>query len=158
MATKKKAAKKTTKFYATIEKMISESAHKDVLAQVRDEEGHYLEDAYSQLATLEGAVRELYTAAHWTADRPVESVRLWANVRDAAGIAPGNSPTPIPAPPSPEALELQRIKSEWKAFVESNRVKREVVGRRWKLNKWYVLGAFLGVLAAYLHHLYVIGG
>lgn len=41
------------------------------------------------------AVISLYTAAHWTADRDVPAERLWEEVRDAAGILPGNSPKKI---------------------------------------------------------------
>lgn len=43
---------------------------------------------------LQSAVAQLYTAAHWTADRDVDAPRLWEAVRDAAGIEPGNAPKP----------------------------------------------------------------
>jgi hypothetical protein len=41
---------------------------------------------------LQYAVRNLYYAAVWHADRPVDEVALWTAVRDAAGFKPGNSP------------------------------------------------------------------
>ena len=36
----------------------------------------------------------LYMAGYWTCDRPVDSMKLWQDLRDAAGIPPGNSPSP----------------------------------------------------------------
>ena len=45
--------------------------------------------------TLREAVTRLYYAARWTADRPVDHKRLWEDVRDAAGLVPGNSPPPF---------------------------------------------------------------
>ena len=44
------------------------------------------------MSSLLDAIRELYYAAHWTPDRPVDADRLWAAVRDAAGFTPGNAP------------------------------------------------------------------
>lgn len=41
---------------------------------------------------LAEAVRDLYFAAHWTADRPVNEEMLWTAIREAAGIEPGQSP------------------------------------------------------------------
>ena len=41
---------------------------------------------------LRDAVEKLYYAANWSADRPCDGVKLWTDVRDAAGFAPGNSP------------------------------------------------------------------
>lgn len=37
------------------------------------------------------AVRALYLAARWTADRPVDEAALWEAVRDAAGIPEGSA-------------------------------------------------------------------
>ena len=42
------------------------------------------------------AIRNLYYAAHWTPDRPVDVVKLWTDVRDAAGFKPGGSPVQRP--------------------------------------------------------------
>jgi hypothetical protein len=47
-------------------------------------------------ATLLEAVRDLYYAAVWSADRPVDEAKLWTAVRDAAGFPPGQSPKPSP--------------------------------------------------------------
>lgn len=44
------------------------------------------------LQALLDAVRNLYYAAVWHADRPVDEAALWTAVRDAAGLTPGNSP------------------------------------------------------------------
>lgn len=41
--------------------------------------------------TLRDAVEALYFAAHWSPDRPVDAAGLWTRVRDAAGIAPGQT-------------------------------------------------------------------
>lgn len=41
---------------------------------------------------LREAVRSLYYAARWNADRPVDEAALWEAVRDAAGFEPGASP------------------------------------------------------------------
>ena len=43
------------------------------------------------------AVRDLYNAAYWIPDRACAADRLWFTVRNAAGIEPGHSPTPIAA-------------------------------------------------------------
>jgi hypothetical protein len=48
-----------------------------------------------RLHNLQAAVKALYTAAHWSADRPVRDAHLlWEAVRDAAGIEPGHAPAP----------------------------------------------------------------
>ena len=44
---------------------------------------------------LREALRSLYYAAVWHADRPVDEQALWTAVRDAAGFAPGKSPEEI---------------------------------------------------------------
>jgi hypothetical protein len=38
------------------------------------------------------AANAIYEAAHWTADRPVDEVALWTELRDALGREPGKSP------------------------------------------------------------------
>lgn len=43
---------------------------------------------------LTEAVRNLYYAAVWHADRPVDAEGLWTAVRDAAGFEPSQSPEP----------------------------------------------------------------
>lgn len=43
---------------------------------------------------LKEAVRNLYYAAHWSPDRPVDDAKLWEAVRDAAGFDKGNAPKP----------------------------------------------------------------
>jgi predicted DsbA family dithiol-disulfide isomerase len=40
---------------------------------------------------LREAVWALYMSAYWHADRPVDEAKLWTNVRDAAGISPGQT-------------------------------------------------------------------
>lgn len=52
------------------------------------------------------AARNLYTAAYWTPDRPVDSAALWEALRDAAGTAPGNSPKKIEPPQEDEGDAL----------------------------------------------------
>jgi len=47
------------------------------------------------------AVRNLYYAAHWTPDRPVDSIKLWEDLRDAFGFTPGHAPKPF-VPPATE--------------------------------------------------------
>lgn len=49
----------------------------------------------SQWDALLSAVKQIYNAAIWTADRPVDAQTLWTSIRDAAGFEPGNSPQPI---------------------------------------------------------------
>ena len=51
---------------------------------------------YDESSNLYLAVRNLYYAAVWTADRPVDSQALWTAVRDAAGFTPGKSPKELP--------------------------------------------------------------
>jgi hypothetical protein len=46
--------------------------------------------------TLLDAVRKLYYAAVWHADRPVDEQALWTAIRDAAGFKPGGSPEALP--------------------------------------------------------------
>lgn len=43
---------------------------------------------------LQKAATALYEAAHWTADRPVDDVALWTELRDALGREPGGAPKP----------------------------------------------------------------
>jgi hypothetical protein len=53
-----------------------------------------LDEQSAAKVNLIGAVRELYYAAVWHADRPVDAEGLWTAVRDAAGFTPGGSPEP----------------------------------------------------------------
>lgn len=50
---------------------------------------------------LAEAARELYYAAHWYPDRECEAIRLWTNLRDCAGIAPGNTKAVLGEPRGP---------------------------------------------------------
>lgn len=74
-------------------KVHGERANLDVLGEVARVEV-YRDGDYNALVA---AVRALYYAAHWTADRPVDEAGLWEAVRDAAGLEPGTSPTPMRA-------------------------------------------------------------
>ena len=50
------------------------------------------------------AVRAIYYSACWHPDRTVDGENaMWTELRDAAGFAPGQSPTPVPLPPTFEA-------------------------------------------------------
>jgi ERCC4-related helicase len=49
-----------------------------------------------QFDELHRAVGNLYYAAVWHADRPVDEQALWTAVRDAAGFTPGKSPEEVP--------------------------------------------------------------
>ena len=49
-----------------------------------------------QLTDLIEAVRNLYYAAVWHPDRPVDEEDLWTAVRNAAGFKPGKSPKELP--------------------------------------------------------------
>ena len=41
------------------------------------------------------AVRDLYYAAHWSPDRPLNNeVELWEELREAAGFTKGGAPEP----------------------------------------------------------------
>jgi hypothetical protein len=44
-----------------------------------------------QFEKLKKAVKELYFAAYWHADRSVDEQKLWVTVRDAAEIRPGQT-------------------------------------------------------------------
>ncbi len=46
----------------------------------------------AELAEVLEAVRAVYYAARWTADRPVDEEKLWTDLRDACGFEPGGSP------------------------------------------------------------------
>lgn len=46
------------------------------------------EDAF---AALRATVERLYYAAHWSPDRSVDAATLWTDVRDAAGLTPGET-------------------------------------------------------------------
>lgn len=56
------------------------------------------------------AVRNLYYAAVWHADRPVDEAALWIAVRDAAGFPTGESPKPIEPGSAPAQPEEEEIK------------------------------------------------
>ena len=54
----------------------------------------YVEEHFDLLVQgerLREAVERLYYAAYWTADREVDAIKLWEDVRDAAGLTPGKS-------------------------------------------------------------------
>lgn len=40
---------------------------------------------------LKQAVEALYFSAHWSPDRECDAEKLWVELRDAAGIAPGQT-------------------------------------------------------------------
>ena len=81
------------------------SAVEDMLNMVRGE-GWVLEPQFSD---LKRAVHELYFAADWHADRPVDEAALWSAVRDAAGIEPGHAPVPLGIAPAAKSLARQVI-------------------------------------------------
>lgn len=64
---------------------VSERRHQKQLDRMQE----HKERAQEKYARLQKAVRELYKAAYWHADRPCDAERLWTEVRDAAGITPG---------------------------------------------------------------------
>lgn len=64
----------------------------------------------AQLTLLLAAVRELYYAAVWQADRPVDEAALWTAVRDAAGFNPGRSPVPVPFEGVEVTYDLNRLR------------------------------------------------
>ncbi|TFG99041.1 hypothetical protein E4H12_04055 [Candidatus Thorarchaeota archaeon] len=47
-----------------------------------------------QYVALAVAVSNVYYSAQWSADRSVNEQLLWQELRDAAGLLPGLSPTP----------------------------------------------------------------
>jgi hypothetical protein len=47
-----------------------------------------MDDEYLE---LRAAVKRLYYAAYWTPDRPCDEVKLWEDVREAAGFTPGET-------------------------------------------------------------------
>ena len=53
-----------------------------------------LEQCKAEIERLRKAVSDVYYAAHWTPDRPCDAGRLWTDLRDAAGLKPGNAPKP----------------------------------------------------------------
>lgn len=91
-----------------------------------NQEAHEPEEAkpaLEQLKALRAAVEELYFAAYWAPDRPVDSDALWTKVRGAAGITPGQTWERLGAPrPSnepfrqetPEATEQTADEETWR--------------------------------------------
>lgn len=75
----------------------------------RDEAVDVVNEA--QLNLLLAAVRSLYYAAVWHADRPVDEQALWVAVRDAAGFKPGKSPTPVVFEGIKLTLDIGRLRS-----------------------------------------------
>lgn len=57
----------------------------------------FLDRTKAAMLTREQAVRALYYAARWSADRPVNEAKLWTAVRDAFGFQPGEAPRPNPS-------------------------------------------------------------
>ncbi len=45
----------------------------------------------AEIGRLQGAARDLYFAAYWHPDRPVDEDGLWTSLRDAAGIEPSKT-------------------------------------------------------------------
>jgi hypothetical protein len=65
------------------------------------------EPAAAPINSLLEPVRNLYYAAVWHADRPVDEIGLWTAVRAAAGFEPGTSPKEIlKTPVSDDRLEI----------------------------------------------------
>jgi hypothetical protein len=54
------------------------------------------EEMFSRWNNLKAAVANVYYAATWHADRPVDEAGLWTALRDAADFAPGKSPKELP--------------------------------------------------------------
>jgi len=59
---------------------------------------------------LREVVKNLYYAAHWTPDRPVDEAKLWTDIRDAAGFKPGGSPKEIPFDGIEVSYSLDRLR------------------------------------------------
>lgn len=56
-------------------------------------------EAIAEIETMREAVKSVYYAANWSPDRPVDSEALWATLRDAAGLTPGETVTRVPLNP-----------------------------------------------------------
>jgi len=103
-------------------------------APMADAVGEYLDKFPERFAALvpasdlAEAVEKLYFAAHWTPDRECDAAALWTAVRDAAGIAPGQTTERLGAAPlktllqqaqeSHDAREVPAITAEQKAELE----------------------------------------
>jgi hypothetical protein len=59
-----------------------------------------------RFANLQSAIESLYFAAHWTPDRECDAAKLWEAVRDAAGIAPGQTAERLGKPRTIEDVAL----------------------------------------------------
>lgn len=70
-----------------------------------------LSKSQTRFTNLREAVRQLYSAAHWTADRPCDEVSLWAAVADAAGLEPVLSPDPE-RPADESHVNMMRMRDE----------------------------------------------
>src|ERR1035441_3682553 len=73
---------------------------------------------------MKSAIERLYFAANWHPDRVVDAAALWSAVRDAAGIAPGQTASRLGpdrgcvTAPSPAKREHQFIEHHREAASE----------------------------------------
>lgn len=69
-----------------------------------------MEQRYLQ---LHKAVTKLYFAAHWSPDRECDAEKIWTDLRNAAGFAPGYS-TEVLGPPRKLTRTLKPVDYSWK--------------------------------------------
>jgi hypothetical protein len=63
-----------------------------------------------QARRMKDAITALYFAAHWMPDRECDAAKLWEAVRDAAGIAPGQTAERLGKPQIP--VVVRRVSVE----------------------------------------------
>src|ERR1039458_10061092 len=76
---------------------------------------------------MKSAIERLYFAANWHPDRVVDAAALWSAVRDAAGIAPGQTASRlgpdrgcVPAPPPAVVARATATEAKLKKAEEEN--------------------------------------
>lgn len=76
----------------------------------KDEAIEFLQQTWNELMALQDAVRNLYFAGYWHADREVNEIGLWTAVRDAANIKPGQTGERLgPDRTRPEVGEWKKV-------------------------------------------------
>lgn len=70
---------------------------------------------------LRNAVKNLYYAAAWSPDRPVDAQALWTAVRDAAGFEPGGSPKELPFDGITVSYDVDRLRQIGHLSVKKGR-------------------------------------
>lgn len=104
---------------------------------------------------LQEAVYNLYYAGVWTCDREVDAHELWREIRDAAGLHPGFSPTKQWSGPFPEdeewiGVDLDKTLAHYDTWKGPGHIGYPLENMKHRVSRWLDEGKNVAIFTARL--------